>query len=70
MSERGTSARSVEGRKKQAAVRGSRLALYRKYRPETLDQIVGQPQVTDVLKKAAASGNFAHAYLFTGQRGT
>lgn len=70
MSERGTSARSVEGRKKQAAARGSRLALYRKYRPETLDQIVGQPQVTDVLKKATASGNFAHAYLFTGQRGT
>lgn len=37
---------------------------------KTLDQIVGQPQVTDIIKKSAAGNNFAHAYLFTGQRGT
>ncbi|MCL2038177.1 DNA polymerase III subunit gamma/tau [Candidatus Saccharibacteria bacterium] len=46
------------------------LALYRKYRSRTLDEIIGQPQVTDVLKSAAATKNYAHAYLLTGQRGT
>ncbi|MDR0957334.1 MAG: DNA polymerase III subunit gamma/tau [Candidatus Nomurabacteria bacterium] len=46
------------------------LALYRKYRSRSLDEIIGQPQVTDILKAVTASGNFAHAYLFTGQRGT
>jgi DNA polymerase-3 subunit gamma/tau len=46
------------------------LALYRKYRPRQLGDVVGQPQVTDVLSAAASSRNFAHAYLLTGQRGT
>lgn len=64
MSERGTSAQSISEHQ------SSRLALYRKYRPETLDEVIGQPQVTDILKGAAKTGNFAHAYLFTGQRGT
>lgn len=48
----------------------TKLALYRKYRPTSLDQVIGQPQVTDVLTAAAKAGSFAHAYLFTGQRGT
>lgn len=48
----------------------ARLALYRKYRPTSLEQVIGQPQVTDVLKAAAKKGEFAQAYLFTGQRGT
>lgn len=48
----------------------TRVALYRKYRPTSLDQVVGQPQVTDVLAAAARENAFAHAYLFTGQRGT
>lgn len=48
----------------------TKLALYRKYRPTSLDQVVGQPQVTNVLSAAAKTGAFAHAYLFTGQRGT
>ena len=46
------------------------LALYRKYRSRNLDEIIGQPQVTDILKSVAADKKFAHAYLFTGQRGT
>ncbi len=61
--------RSVSDRPKKVG-KSAHLALYRKYRPETLDQIVGQPQVTDIIKKSAAGNNFAHAYLFTGQRGT
>lgn len=48
----------------------TKLALYRKYRPVSLDQVVGQPQVTEVLAAAAKAKAFAHAYLFTGQRGT
>ena len=44
-------------------------ALYRRYRPKTLDEIVGQEQVTEVLKKSIASGKIAHAYLFIGPRG-
>ena len=48
----------------------SHLALYRKYRPQNLNDIVGQTRVTDILKAAADQRNFAHAYLFTGQRGT
>ena len=48
----------------------TRLALYRKYRPTSFEQVIGQPQVTDVLKAAAKNSSFAHAYLFTGQRGT
>lgn len=48
----------------------TRLALYRKYRPTKLDEVIGQPQVTDILAAMARTGNFAHAFLFTGQRGT
>ena len=44
-------------------------ALYRKYRPKTLDEVVGEPQVTDVLKKSLEAGKISHAYLFIGPRG-
>lgn len=44
-------------------------ALYRKYRPKCLSEVVGQPQVTDILKKTLSSDNFSHAYLFVGPRG-
>ena len=44
-------------------------ALYRKYRPLKLADIVGQPQVVDILKNAIKTGKFSHAYLFTGPRG-
>lgn len=46
------------------------LALYRKYRPTDLKQVIGQRQVTDILSLAVNSKSFVHAYLFTGQRGT
>jgi DNA polymerase-3 subunit gamma/tau len=45
-------------------------ALYRKYRPETFDQVIGQDHVKEVLQGAIASGKISHAYLFSGTRGT
>lgn len=45
-------------------------ALYRKYRPQTLDDVVGQLAVTQTLKSQLQSGKLSHAYLFTGSRGT
>jgi DNA polymerase-3 subunit gamma/tau len=47
-----------------------KLALYRKYRPKKLDGIIGQPQVTDILKAAVEKQIIGHAYLFSGPRGT
>jgi len=44
-------------------------ALYRKYRSKSLDEIVGQSHITDMLRRAITSGNVAHAYLLTGPRG-
>lgn len=44
--------------------------LYRKYRPQTFQDVVGQPQVTVTLKNELTRGRVAHAYLFTGSRGT
>ncbi|MEP6710380.1 MAG: DNA polymerase III subunit gamma/tau, partial [Candidatus Saccharibacteria bacterium] len=44
-------------------------ALYRKYRSKSLDEIVGQGHITDVLKRSIEKGNVAHAYLLTGPRG-
>ncbi len=45
-------------------------ALYRKYRPQTFDDVVGQTAVTQTLKMQLSSGKLSHAYLFTGSRGT
>lgn len=45
-------------------------ALYRKYRPKTFDEVVGQKGVTDTLKAQLLSDHLSHAYLFTGTRGT
>ena len=45
-------------------------ALYRKYRPQTFDDVVGQMAVTQTLKTQLLSGKMSHAYLFTGSRGT
>ncbi|MEO5691166.1 MAG: DNA polymerase III subunit gamma/tau [Candidatus Saccharimonadales bacterium] len=45
-------------------------SLYRKYRSRGFDEIVGQSHVTELLKNAVKQGTFAHAYLFTGPRGT
>ncbi len=44
--------------------------LYRKWRSQTFDQLVGQDAITRTLKNAIASGRVAHAYLFCGPRGT
>ena len=44
--------------------------LYRKYRPRVFADVIGQPQVTDTLKNEIKSDRLAHAYLFTGSRGT
>ncbi len=46
------------------------LALYRKYRPRTFGELVGQEDTLEILKNAAKQGRFAHAYLFYGSRGT
>ena len=45
------------------------LALYRKYRPKTLSEVIGQEQVTKPLSMALKSGKISHSYLFTGPRG-
>ena len=45
-------------------------ALYRKWRPRTFDDVVGQSHITDTLKRQIAAGRPSHAYLFTGTRGT
>lgn len=45
-------------------------ALYRKYRPQTFDDIIGQGHVTTTLAREVADGKVAHAYLFAGPRGT
>lgn len=44
--------------------------LYRKWRPKTFSDVVGQPQVTVTLRNELKSGRISHAYLFTGSRGT
>lgn len=45
-------------------------ALYRKWRPRTFDDVVGQEHITQTLKRQVAAGRTSHAYLFTGTRGT
>lgn len=45
-------------------------ALYRKWRPKTFSQVVGQDHITGTLQRQVAEGRTAHAYLFTGTRGT
>ena len=45
-------------------------ALYRKWRPKTFSDVIGQSHITQTLKKQVAEGRTSHAYLFTGTRGT
>ena len=45
-------------------------ALYRKYRPQTFDEVVGQDSITRTLKNQVMTDKLSHAYLFTGTRGT
>ena len=46
------------------------IALYRKYRPITFDNIIGQENVTKILKNQIKTGKISHAYIFSGTRGT
>ncbi len=45
------------------------VALYRRYRPDTFEELIGQEHVTELLKNALDSGRSTHAYLFSGPRG-
>ena len=45
------------------------LALYRRYRPDTFDEVIGQEHVTEPLKRALTNNKVNHAYLFSGPRG-
>ncbi len=49
---------------------GNYVPLYRKYRPQTLEQLVGQEHIKKTLTSAIELGKIAHAFLFTGPRGT
>ena len=44
-------------------------ALYRKYRSKSLDEVIGQKHITDILSRAISEGHVSHAYLLTGPRG-
>lgn len=44
--------------------------LYRKYRPSSFNNIIGQKTIVDTLKNSVTNGKFSHAYIFTGPRGT
>ena len=46
------------------------IALYRKYRPKTFDEVIGQEHITKTLQNQIMNGQVGHAYLFTGTRGT
>ncbi len=45
-------------------------ALYRKWRPQTFDQVVGQEHITETLKNQVKNDRLSHAYIFIGTRGT
>ncbi|MBO7148920.1 MAG: DNA polymerase III subunit gamma/tau, partial [Clostridia bacterium] len=45
-------------------------ALYRKWRPQTFDDVYGQEHITSILKYETQNDRFSHAYLFCGSRGT
>ena len=46
------------------------IALYRKWRPKSFEDVVGQSHITETLQKAIDTDKVAHAYLFSGPRGT
>lgn len=48
----------------------SYVALYRKYRPITFDEVVGQGHITNILKNQIVNDKVSHAYIFSGSRGT
>ena len=48
----------------------SKTVLYRKYRPQSFEEVLGQDHIVSVLKNAVKTGRISHAYLFSGSRGT
>ena len=46
------------------------IAIYRKYRPKLLGELLGQEHIVEILKNAARQDKFAHAYLFYGPKGS
>ena len=48
----------------------SKIAIYRKYRPDNFDEVLGQDHIIEILKNAVKAGRVSHAYLFSGPRGT
>ena len=48
----------------------SYIALYRKFRPDTFDEVKGQDHIVTTLRNQVRSGRVGHAYLFCGTRGT
>ena len=52
------------------AMENTHLALYRKYRPRTFEEVVGQEHITKTLANQILADKISHAYLFTGSRGT
>ncbi len=61
---------SLDGQAGQAPPTGPGQVLYRKWRPQTFAEVVGQEPVTRTLRNSIASGRIAHAYLLSGPRGT
>jgi len=55
---------------KKGEEKAAHTALYRKYRPRSLDEFVGQSHVVEVLRRSLKRGKIAHAYLLTGPKGT
>lgn len=55
--------------KKASSQDKGHLALYRKYRSQSFDTVIGQPQIVGSLKSAIVNDRLSHAYLFTGPRG-
>ncbi len=60
---------SVHASASRTRVGGVTTALYRRYRPETFAEVIGQDHVTEPLRQALRSDRVAHAYLFSGPRG-
>jgi DNA polymerase III subunit gamma/tau len=55
---------------REVSVRLSHVSFYRKWRPQTFEDVVGQERVTRTLQNAIAAGRIVHAYLFCGHRGS
>jgi len=60
---------TLSARRTRVRVVDAPLALYRRYRPETFSEVLGQDHVTDPLRRTLADNRIHHAYLFSGPRG-